>query len=68
MKFIIENIGSVEKAEVELNNLSIICGENDSGKTTIAKVVYAVGQASSFFATDHQLKKYDKFRDIYDEL
>ena len=68
MKFIIENIGSIEKAEVEFNNLSIICGENDSGKTTIAKVIYAVGQASSFFATDHQLKKYDKFRDIYDEL
>ncbi|WP_201576087.1 AAA family ATPase [Psychrobacter immobilis] len=68
MKFIIENIGSIEKAEVELNNLSIICGENDSGKTTIAKVIYAVGQASSFFATDYQLKKYDKFRDIYDEM
>lgn len=68
MKFIIENIGSIEKAEVELNNLSIICGENDSGKTTIAKVVYAVGQASSFFATDYQLKKYDKFRNIYDAL
>ena len=68
MKFIIENIGSIENAEVELNNLSIICGENDSGKTTIAKVIYAVGQASSFFATDYQLRKYDKFRDIYDEL
>lgn len=68
MKFIIENIGSIEKAEIELNNLSIICGENDSGKTTIAKVVYAVGQASSFFATDYQLKKYDKFRSIYDAL
>lgn len=68
MKFIIENIGSIEKAEVELNNLSIVCGENDSGKTTIAKVIYAVGQASSFFATDYQLKKYDKFRDIYDEM
>lgn len=65
MKFIIENIGSIEKAEVVLNNLTVICGENDSGKTTIAKALYAVGQASSSFAVDYQIKQYHDIRTFF---
>jgi len=32
MKFIIRNIGTIDSAEIELNNLSVISGENNSGK------------------------------------
>ena len=35
MKFIIRNIGTIGSAEIELNNLTVISGENNSGKTTI---------------------------------
>ena len=68
MKFIIRNIGTIDSAEVELNNLTVISGENNSGKTTISKIAYAVGQASSSFPIDYKRHQYNEFRRQYDEI
>jgi len=68
MKFIIRNIGTIDSAEIELNNLSVISGENNSGKTTISKIIYAVGQASSSFPIDYKRHQYNEFRRLYDEI
>ena len=68
MKFIIRNIGTIESAEIELNNLTVISGENNSGKTTISKIAYAVGQASSSFPIDYKRHQYNEFRKLYDEI
>lgn len=38
----IENIGKVKKADIEINGITIIAGENDTGKSTISKVLYCV--------------------------
>ncbi len=35
MKFTIENLGPIKKAEIELGDLTIICGKNSTGKTYI---------------------------------
>ncbi|WP_171258152.1 AAA family ATPase [Acinetobacter baumannii] len=68
MKFIIRNIGTIDSAEIELNNLTVISGENNSGKTTISKIAYAVGQASSSFPIDYKRHQYNEFRKLYDEI
>ena len=68
MKFIIRNIGTIGSAEIELNNLTVISGENNSGKTTISKIAYAVGQASSSFPIDYKRHQYNEFRKLYDEI
>jgi len=40
MKFHLENIGCIEKADIELGNLTIICGHNNTGKTYITYSIY----------------------------
>ena len=35
MKFLIENLGPIKKADIELGDLTIICGKNSTGKTYI---------------------------------
>ncbi|MFQ2508212.1 AAA family ATPase [Aeromonas caviae] len=38
----IENIGLLEKTEVQINGLTVIAGINDAGKSTLGKVVFSV--------------------------
>ncbi|MCL1877518.1 MAG: ATP-binding protein, partial [Defluviitaleaceae bacterium] len=40
MKITMENIGLTRYAELEMNDLTIICGQNNSGKTHIAYAIY----------------------------
>lgn len=40
MKFSISNLGAIDQAEVELGNLTLICGENNSGKTYVSYAIY----------------------------
>ena len=42
MKFKFEKLGSLYQGEVELKDLTIICGENNTGKTYIANSIYAL--------------------------
>ena len=36
------NIGRVEKAEIDLEGITVVAGENGSGKSTISKALYTV--------------------------
>lgn len=47
MKLTISNIGAITKASIELADITVIAGENDSGKSTIGKVFFALIQAFS---------------------
>ena len=40
MKFELENFGPIKKANIELGDLTIICGRNNTGKTCLAYVIY----------------------------
>lgn len=40
MKLNIKNIGIIDKADINLNGLTVIAGVNDSGKSTIGKTIY----------------------------
>ena len=44
MRFQIENIAKVESAKVKLNGLTVIAGENGSGKSTVGKMLFSVIQ------------------------
>ena len=41
MKLSIKNIGKIESADIELNGITVICGENNTGKSTIGKVLFS---------------------------
>lgn len=41
MKIEVKNIGLIENAEIEIDGISVIAGENGSGKSTIGKALFA---------------------------
>lgn len=40
MKLYIENIGKINKAEIDFNGLTLIASENNAGKSTVGKIIY----------------------------
>ncbi len=61
MRLKLENIGIIEKADIKLDSLTIIAGENDSGKSTVGKVLYSVIKslqyANKYIGRDGKAKK-----------
>lgn len=44
MRFRIDNIAKVKSADIKLNGLTVIAGENGSGKSTVGKMLFSVIQ------------------------
>lgn len=42
MKLKLQNIGIIEDADINIDGITLIAGQNDSGKSTIGKVLYAL--------------------------
>jgi len=62
VKFKLENIGLVEKAEVSLNDFALICGQNNTGKTYITYSIYG------FLYSWNNLIDFDSDESVFDEL
>ncbi len=52
MKLSIENIGKIHSAEIEFNGITVIAGENNTGKSTVGKTLYGVFN-SCYNITNH---------------
>lgn len=53
MKLKLENVGKIKKANIELNGITIIAGENSTGKSTVGKVLFCI--FDSFFKIKEQI-------------
>lgn len=42
VKLIIEKVAKIDRVEIELNGLTVIAGDNDTGKSTLGKTLYAM--------------------------
>lgn len=42
MKLTIEKFAKIKKADIELNGITVVTGYNDTGKSTIGKILYSV--------------------------
>jgi len=42
VKFVIENLGALDYAELELADLTIVCGQNNTGKTYVTYLVFCL--------------------------
>ncbi|WP_180111597.1 MULTISPECIES: AAA family ATPase [unclassified Acinetobacter] len=49
MRLTVRNIGKIKDTVIEFSNLTIISGENDVGKSTIGKLLFAIIQAFNTF-------------------
>jgi len=70
MRLYLKNIGMIKETEVKLNGLTVIAGENDTGKSTVGKILFSVIKAAeinrgSFFysvRTRRILSDFDDFK------
>lgn len=49
MKLELKNVGAFEAASIEIDGITVIAGENGSGKSTIGKALYAIFHGLSSF-------------------
>ena len=54
MKLSLKNIGKIETASVEINGITVIAGENNTGKSTVGRVLFAV--FNSFYNIQKQIE------------
>lgn len=47
MELTLQNVGIISKATIKLNGLTVICGSNNSGKSTAGKALYSTIEALS---------------------
>lgn len=64
MKISLSNIGKIKKADIEIGGIAVIAGENDTGKSTIAKSLYSI--INTFYNIDKKIEL-DK-REILQEI
>lgn len=76
MNLEIKNVGKINYANIELNGITVIAGENNTGKSTIGKMLFCVFH--SFYRIEEQIKDervksihrllYDFFHVVYPSI
>ena len=65
MKLTLKHIGIVRSAEIRLDGITVIGGENNTGKSTVSKTLYAVFNG---FYNCHERARQDQYRSIRDAV
>ena len=61
MELQLENIGMIKEANVKLDGLTVIAGENDTGKSTLSKAMYCMFEAlPDIIDTEFGAKTYEE--------
>jgi len=68
MKIELKNIGMLKKASVNLDGLTVIAGENDTGKTTVGKVIFCIIKAINRYEEDFQESREFKIKEQQDRI
>lgn len=68
MNLKIENVGIIKHADVKLNGLTVIAGENDSGKSTVGKLIFSIVKAASRYEQDLNENKEHIIRRLIEEI
>ncbi|WP_116186477.1 AAA family ATPase [Pectobacterium aquaticum] len=68
MKIKINNFGTISDADVHIGGLTVITGENDTGKSTIGKVAFSLVKAISRYEEGLEEEKEDKINSIVDRI
>jgi|GEM_PF-235397 len=64
----IRNFGAIENADVKFDGLTVIAGENDTGKSTVGKLVFSVIKAISRYEEDLDTGKEKSITKLVEEL
>lgn len=68
MKLKLQNIGIIEEADINVDGITLIAGQNDSGKSTVGKILYALikgfNQDERFFRESKNRATLHLYQDI----
>ena len=64
----LKNIGMLDSATVKLNCLTIIAGENDTGKSTVGKILFCIIKSIGRYEEDFQESKEHKINEVLERL
>lgn len=72
MRLKLQNIGIIEEADINIDGITLIAGQNDSGKSTVGKVLYALikgfNQDANAFHDEKNTRISYNYQDILKEL
>lgn len=68
MKFKIENIGLILKADLLLEGITLIAAENDSGKSTIGKALFSLIETSNTFEKEYILEMTNRITNSFSRI
>ncbi len=68
MKIILKNIGMLKEAELNIDYLTVIAGENDNGKSTVGKVIFCIIKAMNRYKEDLQESKEYKINEKLESI
>jgi len=52
MKISLKNVGSIKGSSIKIGDLTVIAGENDTGKSTFGKVLYSIIKSYNTYASE----------------
>ena len=64
----IKNIGIIDSAEIDINGLSVIAGDNDTGKSTVGKLIFSIIKAISRYKEDFNLSKEKQIEESIEDI
>jgi len=70
MELQLKNIGMIKKANVKIDGLTVIAGENDTGKSTLSKALYCIFESlPDILDTEYGAKTYEeRLKDIIQKV
>lgn len=69
-RFIIEKFGKIERAEIQVSPLTLFVGDNNSGKSYLLSLLWAIYSAEDTSAIFHNFTQLQikKKQEVYDQL
>lgn len=68
MKLTIDNIGKIKHADIELNGITVIAGNNNTGKSTIGKILYCIFNSCYKIEKYIESQKYNRIRNEIERI
>ena len=68
MRLKLENIGMIRHADIRLDGLTVIAGENDTGKSTVGKLIFSLIKAFNRYEEDLKESKYARIFELIEKL
>ena len=68
MKLTLKNIGKIGSAAVEINGITVIAGENDTGKSTVGRALFAVFNSFSNVQKQIQNERVDSVEKLLSRM